>query len=818
MLLSNPGFTLAAVFCLALGIGATTAIFSVVSAVLLKPLPYRQPERLARIYTEFPSFPKGGLLRFWTSPPELDDLQRGLKSWEGLEGWVDGGANLSGGGTAEPIRVNVTNVTGGLLQMLGVPPSAGRLLSPEDDVPGGARSAVISTGLWKRAFGSDASVVGRTVQLNGRAATIVGIMPPEFEFPPGELTPIEMWVPLQLGPPDPTQRGSHFLYLLGRLKDGVSLGVARQELDRFMDASAETAAPNTHAFARKGNKRSLLEHPLVAYDLSDEVVGGVRRAVMVLFAAVGFVLLIACVNVANLLLARTEARRREIAVRQAIGARWARLIRQLITEGVILSALGAVMGLGLAYAGLKVLVAAGADSLPRSSEVSLAPVVLLVTLTVAIATGVFFGVAPLMAVSFGNVFAALKSASGRTTSSVNSQHFRRLLVVVQLSMALVLLIGNGLMIRAFWKLLSVNAGFNPDKVLTLQVPLPASTYPDGKAARQFWMALEQRVRSLPGVDDAAAVSGLPPVRPINANDTLIEGFVPRPNGPLQNIDYYQAVGPDYFHVMGIRLMEGRTFDEHDGVGAPAVVVINKTMADIFWPGESAIGHRVRGSGPPTSNPWSTIVGVVDDVKNGGIDKAAGTELYFPVPQNSGQFALRSAFLAVKTKRDPMTMVSAIRNEVRLLDASLPIANVHSMDEIMATAQSRPRFLTLLLSAFSSTALILAAIGIYGVISYSVAQRTSEFGIRMALGARPEQVLGKVLGQGILIGAIGIFLGILAAFALTRFLQELLFGVSPLDLSTFATMALLLLGVTACACYGPARRATKVDPMKALRYE
>jgi len=812
MLRSNPGFTAAAVVCMALGIGATTAIFSVVDAVLLKPLPYRNPERLVRLYTEFPTFPKGGLRRFWTSPPEYDELKRDLKSWDALEAWTVGGANLSGGGTSEPIRVPVTNVTGGMLQMLDVTPTLGRLLTPEDDVPGATRVAVISDGLWKRAFGGDRSVIGRTVQLQGQAATIVGIMPAQFQFPVGELVPSEMWRPLQLGPPDPNRRGNHFLYLAGRLRDGTTLAGARQELQQYVTGAGERADPRVHTFTPH-------DHPLVAYALHDEVVGGVRRAVMVLLAAVGFVLLIASVNVANLLLARTEARRREIAVRQAMGAGAQRLVRQLVTEGVMLSFLGAVLGLVLAFGGLRVLVAAGAESIPRSGEVHLNAMVLLVTFSVAVVTGVFFGVAPVIALSLGNVYGSLKSASRRTTSSIHSQYFRSGLVVVQLSMALVLLIGNGLMIRAFWKLLSVNAGFNPDRVLTLQIPLPPATYPDSKATTQFWTTLEDRVRSLPGVDHAATVGGLPPLRPINANDTQIEGFVPKPGGPIQNIDYWQFVGLGYFDTLGIRLVEGRTSDERDGPGSPAVVVINRIMAQIYWPGESAIGHRVRPSGPGAEIPWFTIVGVVDDVKNGGIDKPAGTELYFSVPQLMGSpFALRAGFLTVKTKNDPMSVAGAIRSEVRSLDPSLPVANLRTMDDIMETSQSRPRFLTLLLSVFSATAMILAAVGVYGVISYSVAQRTSEFGIRMALGANPRQVLIRVLSRGVLMATIGVMLGIVTAFALTRFLRELLFEVNALDPSTFAAMALLLLAITVFACYAPARRATKVDPMTALRYE
>ncbi len=471
------------------------------------------------------------------------------------------------------------------------------------------------------------------MQLNGRAATIVGIMPPQFQFPVGELTPSEMWTPLQLAPPNPRQRGSHFLSLLGRLKSGATVASATQELEQFAADAGKHATPMVHAFAPD-------THPLVAYGLHDEVVSGVRRAVMVLFAAVGFVLLIACVNVANLLLARTEARRREMAVRQAIGAGSGRLIRQLVIEGVMLSVVGAVFGLLFAWGGLRILVAAGAESIPLANDVHLNPVVLAVTMALAVATGIFFGIAPVLALSLGGVYAGLKSG-GRATSSLTAQRFRQLLVVTQLATALLLLIGNGLMIRSFWKLLSVNAGFNPDRVLTVQIPLPATLYKDSNATTQFWTSLEDHVGKLPGIQDVAAVVGLPPQRPINANDTDIEGFVPKVGGPIQNIDYWQFVGTRYFSVLGIRLVDGRTFDQRDGPGSPLVALVNKTMAQIYWPGESAIGHRVRPPlGPGADNPWYTVVGVVDDVKNAGIDKPAGTELYFAIPQLAGTPAKR----------------------------------------------------------------------------------------------------------------------------------------------------------------------------------
>jgi predicted permease len=809
VLRANPAFTITAALCVALGIGATTAIFSVVNAVILRPLPYQKPEQLVRLYTEFPTFPNGGLKRFWTSPPEFADLKRDLHSWQYLDAWNTTGANLAGGGSGEPMRVTITAVTGGLLEATGVTPVLGRWINMKDDERGAPQVAVISNGLWQRAYGGDRGIVGRQVQLNGRACTVIGVMPAGFQFPPGDLDASELWTPLQLGPPDQNRRGNHFLYLVGRLKDGVTFERARHELTRYVQVSGEKASAKTHDFTPK-------DHPLVAYQMHDEVVSPIKRAVLMLLGAVAFVLLIACVNVANLLLARAESRQREMAVRVAIGAGTRRLVRQFITEGVLLSGLGAVLGLGLAFGGLRVLIAAGQQSIPRASEIGLDRTVLLVTLALTLGTGIFFGLAPLVQLKRRNLHDSLKSASGRTTGSTGAAQFRRGLVVLELALALVLLIGNGLMVRAFWKLLSVNAGFDPNHVLTMRIALPGTIYPDSKATVGFWMRLEQRLRSLPGVTSSAITGGLPPSRPIDANDTQIENFVPRPGGPIQNIDYWQFVGNQYFQAMGIRLLDGRLFDERDGPGSNPVVIINKTFAQIYWPGQNALGRRVRAS---FDGPWFSIVGIVVDAKNAGLDKPAGTELYFSATQLAGgSFSPNTVFAVIKTKGDPMAMAQAARAEVRALDPALPVSAVQSMEQVMESAQARPRFLTLLLSLFSFTALTLAAVGIYGVISYSVARRTNEFGIRMAMGAKPNDLLNLVIGQGLILGVVGVIAGIAGAAVLTRFLQELLFGVSALDPSTFALMAVVLLAVTVVACWAPARRATRVDPMVALRYE
>jgi putative ABC transport system permease protein len=804
MLAKSPGFTAAAVICLALGIGATSAIFSVVHAVLLRPLGYRDPGRLVRLYTEFPKFPNGGLRRFWTSPPEYAELKQDLSSWESLDAWTTGGANLAG--AADPIRVTSANITGGLFPSLGVSPELGRAITPQDDVPGAPTVVIISHDLWKRAFAGDRGILNRVIQVNGRNATVVGVMPQTFSFPPGELDPPEMWAPMQLPPPNPQQRGSHFLFLVGRLKPGVSLNRAQDELTRHVQQSTDRIGQKNHPFSPEF-------HPIVTYTLQDEVVRTIRPALWTLMGAVAFVLLIACVNVANLLLARAEARQREIAVRKALGAGTGQLIRQFTTEGLLLSFGGAALGLALAMAGLKVMVAAGRASIPRASEVSIDPAVLAVTIGVSLLTALFFGLAPAAQIAGGTLHDALKATGGRgTAGSVASNRFRSALVSSELALALILLIGTGLMIRAFWKLSEVHPGFRPEGILTVRVNLPSATYPQAANQTRFWEAVQEKIGAIPGVVSATAMSGLPPERQIDANDTEIEKFMPVPGGPGNNIDYWQNTGDRFFETMGIRLLDGRLFDARDGEGAAATVIVNQTMARTYYGNESPIGRRIR---PGFQDPWRTIIGVVEDVKNAGLDKPAGTEIFLPVRQFGPR---RSIYLAVRTSGDPHSLIGAVRAAVRDIDPSLPLAQVRTMDEVIAAARSRPRFLTTLLGLFSFTALLLASVGLFGVISYSVTRRMTEFGIRMAMGAKASDVLGLVISQGLKLAGVGVLAGAIGALTLTRLIKGLLFGVSSFDPLTFCAMALLLGAVTVAACIIPARRATKVDPLIALRYE
>jgi putative ABC transport system permease protein len=806
MLGRSKGFTLAAVLCLALGIGATTAIFTVVNAVLLRPLPYERPDRLARIYTEFPTFPNGGLRRFWTSAPEFLTLRQELQSYQSVDAWATGGANVGGG--AEPARVSATQVSGGLLPTLGVNPLRGRLLTAQDDTPESPAVAVISYGLWQRVFGGDPSLLSRDIRLNGVPTTVVGIMPQGFQFPPGEVDPPEVWSPLRINPASPGNRGGHFLYLLGRLRDGTSHEQAQQELQQIVNAHHEFDTPGVHEF----NKQ---HHTLLGFPLHDEVVGSVRPAMLMMLAAVVFVLLIACGNVANLLLARAEGRQREISIRTAMGAHTAALVRQFLWEGIVLSLAGAALGLVFAVVGLDLIVDLNAGSIPRADEIGIDWRVLVFTLVVSIATGVLFGMAPMLH-RFGKTTAeALKAASGKTTASVEANHFRRLMVAGELALALVLLIGAGLMVRGFWKLQAVDIGMRTDQVLTLRVALPSAVYPENQRTLQFWENLLPRLNQLPNVTAATLLSGTPPVRPLNANDVDVEGFVKREGGPIENFDFFQVVGDRFGEATGARLIEGRFVNERDGANAPSVLMVNYTLARTFWPGESAIGKRMRLN---DKDPWRTIVGVVGDVKNAGIDKPAGAEAFFPFRQ-AGGFGLRNAALFIRTAGgDPRAVLAGVRRELAAIDGSLPIAQVRTFDEITAAAQSRPRFLAALLTLFSAVALTLAALGIYGVMSYVVAQRTNEFGVRMAIGAQQSHVLGLVLKQGMLLGVVGIAAGAAGAIGLTRFLKGMLYGVDTFDPLTFLSMAAALLAVILLACYLPARRATRIDPMTALRYE
>jgi len=803
MLKKNPAFTTVAILTLAVGIGANSAIFSVLNSVLLRPLPYRQPDQLVRVYSEFPTMK---LQKFWVSAPELLDIQREAKSWEAIGAWAPGGQNV--GTESEPLRVVSAGITRSMIDVLGVPPQLGRNFTEEEDRNGGPRVAIISHGLWQKGFGGASDIIGKQIQVNANATTVVGVMPPNFAFPPGSNEQVELLLPFQFDPANPGNRGGHFLSVIGRLRPGTTIEQAQSEMTSLMAG-----------WKSEGRAQHLLNpqnHPVIMLGLHEDVVGSARKAVWLLMAAVGFVLLIACVNVANLLLARAEARHREFAVRLALGAGMKRMIRQFVAEGFVLVFIASILGVALAFAGLKILLLFAPDSVPRTEEIGVGLPVLAFTIAVAIIAVFLFGLAPLAQVSERNLANWIRGAGQRAIRG-GGQALRKGLVVTEIALALILVIGSGLMIRAFWKLQQVNTGFDPSGVVSFSLNLPTVKYNNDQRL-QFVNALEQRLSAIPGVNGVSLASGLPPLRRINANDTEIEGYQPTPDGPAQNVDYWNTVGNDYFKTMKIRLVEGRSFEPQDeNPNAMPVVIVNQALAKRFWQG-SPIGRRVN---PGFADPkvWCTIVGVVEDTKNAGMDKPAGPELYFQVRQVASRGFLGSNVnFVVRASNDFAPMEGSIRNAVRELDSSLPVYNLRSMEELVSRSMVQPRFLALLLATFSGIALFLAAIGIYGVMAYSVAQRTQEIGVRMALGARPLHVLRLVLGQSLGMLLIGTVVGLAGAFALTRLMQTLLFEVTATDPLTYVSVIGLLTVVALLACYIPARRAAKVDPLIALRYE
>ena len=805
----SPGFTVAAVLTLALGIGITTGIFSVVDAVLLRPLPYARPGALVRIYTEFPVFGAGSLRRFPFSPPEFVDLRNeATRSWESINGWANSGVNLAGQG--EPRRVTASFVTGGLFQTLGVRPTLGRNIAPADDDPAVLRVASISHRLWKDAFGADPAVVGRDVLVNGERCTIVGVMPGGFAFPPGDPDPPDLWIPARLGVPEESLRGSHVVNVIGRLRPGQSLEQGKAEIDSLVNHWDAIGSADSHHFGPEN-------HTIVAYGFHDEVVRGVRPALRMLLGAVLLVLLIACVNVASLLLVRSESRQRETAIRGAMGATLPRLIAQYLTEGILLSLLGGALGLAIATYAIAAITAAASGTIPRSDEIGINPRVFLFAAALCTATGVVFGLTPLAHRARNHLYGALKTAGASSTPARSSQRLRQVLVVSELALALVLLAATGLMLRAFWSVQRVDTGLDPAGVSTALVVLPESAYPTPRDVATLWRSLEARLSTLPGVEHAALATGLPPILQSSFSTTDIEGYVDAPGLPLQNVQYYQLVSHEFFQAVGIRLIEGRHFNPGDVADAPNVAVVNETMARTFWPGRSPLGARVRPGG---FQRWYTVVGVIADVKNGGVETPTGTELYLPFDQVWGEdeSSLRSVHVVARSQLPHSTVINSVRGAVRDLNPSLPISRVRTLDDVIVAARSRPRFLATLLSVFSVAAVFLAAVGLYGVVAYAIAQRTREFGIRLALGAQPAQVLRMLIGRAALLTAGALACGLLGTIALARLLDGLLFNIPPSDPATMVSVSVILAAVALLSSYLAARRAARVDPMVALRHE
>ena len=807
----TPAFALVTILTLALGIGANTAIFSVVNAVILRPLGYPQPERLIYISSQFPQM---GFDQFWVSPPEFLEFQERTRAFSVVGAFTTGQANLTA--ADRPRRVNSGQASATLFKALGVSAMYGRTFEPGETLPNGPRVIVLTHELWRSAFGGSAGVLNSEVEVNGLRRTVVGIMPPSFDVADQH---VELWAPLQIDPANRRNRGSHFLYLIGRLADGATLASAQAELDTLLAGWRSTiAAP---AGSTNGpHAPDTKNHRLRLDPLQLQIVGSARTAVFVLQGAVIFVLLIACANLANLLLARAESRHKEFAVRSALGAgRW-RLLRQFMVEGCLLSFSGAALGLCVAVVGVRALIAAYPQSLPRSADVALDLGVLAFTLVIGLATGAVFGLAPLLHLAPDATSLALKEGGTRTTAGAGRNRIRRALVAAEVALAVALVIGAGLLLRTVMNLSNVDSGFTRGQLVTFAVTLPNATYAKPEQVRGFYERLLTQLRSTAGVQSVAAMTGLPPLRQVDANDTMIEGYVAPPEGPFNNVDYYQTVTNGYVETMGIPVVEGRAFNSSDA--AATTVLINETMARTFYTGQSPIGRRVKPSAAPGSNiPFFTIVGVLKDVKQGGVDQKTGTELYFNFEQlatSAPSFGVGTMNVVLRTTQPADSLAATILQAVRQLDPSLPIEKLRSMDDVFGEAIGRPRLLAQLLGIFAGLAILLAAIGSYGVLSYMVTERRREIGIRMALGANRASVMRMVLSQGLRLTLVGIVAGLAAAFAMSRVLASLLFGVRPSDPATIGAVVTLIGAVALVACYIPARVATRVDPMIVLREE
>ncbi|MGE3344107.1 MAG: ABC transporter permease [Vicinamibacterales bacterium] len=803
----NPAFALLTVLTLALGIGANTAIFSVVNGVLLRPLDYPKSDRLVFITTQFPTL---GFDQFWMSLPEYAEFREHNQAFASVGGYSVGAINLD---TDPPSRPVQAVVTPDLMPTLGVAPLHGRWFEEQDSRPGAPPVTILSWELWQRAYGGESSVVGRQIMLNNISTQVVGVMPRGYDVHEQR---VEIWQPLTIDPATfPTRRGGHFLYLIGRLKDDVSFDQAKADTERLV-AQWRQIVPQGHV---PGSPN----HQLRLDPLKDDIIGAVKTPLLILQAAVVFVLLIACANLANLLLARAETRQREFAVRTAMGAGRRRLLRQFITEGVMLSLLASAVGVGLAWLGLRAMLAINPDAIPRTSAITLDGPVLLFTLAVAIGTGVVFGLAPLLHLT-QRLTIALRDGGRGTTTGALRKSLRGALVVSEVTLAVVLVIGASLLVRSFVNLLQVDAGFNRSHLSTFGVVLPGGSYSPERRV-QFYSDLQTRLGALPGVTGVTSMTGLPPNRAVNANDTDFEHITPPPPGtdpttpglpPPENVDYYQTVTLGYTDTMGIPIVDGRAFESADVGGAP-VALVNETLARRFFTDRNPVGQRLKPGFNPAI-PWFTIVGVVKDVRQGGVDQPAGTELYLLAEQGPriAQSAPTNMNLVVRSERPLDALAPEIRRIVRDLDATLPVIRLQTMDEVFDRSVARPKFITWLLGVFAALALVLAAIGTYGILSYLVTERQQEIGIRMALGAPRGQVLWMVLRQGLLLAGLGLALGIAGALAAGQQLEHLLFGVSPTDTTTFVVVALLILATATLACLVPALRATRIDPMVALR--
>ena len=786
MLLKQPSYSLIAIITLGLGIGASTAIFAVVNGVLLRPLPFKNSQQLVMAW--FNGAEAAGGDRTPLSAADLNDWRAQSHAFDSISAYQYGAFNYISAG--DPERLFGVGVTSNLLSTLGLSVQFGRDLMPADEMVGAPRVVLLSDAFWRSHFNADPNVVGKTINLSNENTTVVGVLPPRLNFPDKD---ISFWRAIQLG--QPTRRGPYFLTGIARLRNGIDVQQARAEIQSI------------HSSFDGG------KFDFNILSVNDFIVGDVRTALLALLVAVTLVLIIAAVNVANLTLVRGASRLNEMSIRRALGARHWDIIRQLLTEGIVLALLGGVVGIVLAIWGVSLVERFAPENLPRLDQIKLDPFVLLWTLGMSVFAGIVFGLMPGVQFFSPRLSRVLNSSGTRATETKGRKLWSNTFVVTEMALAVILVVGGGLLIRSLWRLQHVNVGIDTDRVLTMQVQLRGQKYREEKQVQEFYSQLLGGVQAVPGVRTAAISTSLPPDITDYSSDFTIEGSAPRSTDEPR-IAYFIRVSPDYFKAFNIQLRAGRFIENGDIAGRPEVTLINETLRRTFFGPVDPVGKRLN-LGSEKEPQWHEIVGVVADVKYNGLSQEVQPALYLSAAQATGW----ATSLIVKTDvSDPLTLTSAVRREIQQLDPQLPIADVATMDQRMSAAMSQQRFRTSLVALFALKALLLACLGIYGVISYSVAQRTHEIGIRMALGAQKQNVLYMIVKQGVVLTAIGVAVGIAAAYFLTRLMSSLLFGVAPTDLATFVFSAGLLVATALLGTYLPARRATKVDPLVALRYE
>ena len=792
-LVKRPAFTIIAVVTLGIGIGANTAIFSSIYSLLLKPLAFPELDRVVAIWDKNPS---RGVRHNEVAMANYLDWQAQTQSFEHLALYAWFSANLTAG--EKPERVQGFAVTANFLDVTGVKPIVGRNFTPEENQPGKSEIAIISYSLWQRRFGGDPNILNQTITINNFPCVIVGVMPEHFNYPKGG----EVYAPFELTPSITSNRTMHGYYVIGRLKPGASIESAQAEIDN-VNARLEKQYPETNTGLGA-----------TVYSLVDDMVRAYDKPIWITMAFVGFVLLIACANIANLMLARASGRHKEIALRAALGANRWRIIRQLLTESLIVALIGGAFGVLLGFWGIDALRWSNPGDAAQFAagwyQLGINVPVLLFTLGLSIFCGLIFGLAPALQVSKPNLIGALKEGARQVSGS--SHRLRSSLVVFEVALSLVLLVGAGLSVRSFLSLVKTSPGFNADNVMTMRLLLPRAKYKDETLRAAFYSELLQRVKTTPGVESAAFVNYLPLGGSNSSDYYLVEGeAVPQPGN--ENEGRYRVATPDYFQTMRIPIVSGRAFTEQDKDGAPPVVIVNETLARQHWPGQDAVGKRIRIDGPPEKNPWLQVVGVIADVKH-ELNLPVTPEYYLPHAQDSWS----SMVLVARTNVDPTSLAAAFRQQVWSIDKDQPVYDVQSMNEVWSLAASMYTFSSITLGFFAAVALLLASLGIYGVMAFAVTQRTQEIGIRIALGASTPDVLKLVVKHGMRLALFGIVIGLAGAWGLTRFMTGILVGVQPTDLLTFVVVSGCLLIAALLACYLPARRATKVDPLVALRYE